>query len=144
MPAWIHVGNGYGKMIDETQVREFGELETPIVLTCTLCVWQAADALKAWMYTQPGMGEHTVNPLVGETNDSLVNDMWANPVTKADVFAALNQARGGRKEVSGPGGALRPSAGRVASAPARACSQSRSEDTHWAFSRRPTSEARSS
>lgn len=95
MPAWIHVGNGYGKLIGETQVREFGELETPILLTCTLCVWRAADALKSWVYRQPGMGEHTVNPIVGETNDSQVNDMWANPIGEAEVFAALDSARGG-------------------------------------------------
>jgi D-aminopeptidase len=96
MPAWIHTGNGYGKLIGETQVREFGELETPILLTCTLCVWQAADALKAWIYEQPGMGEHTVNPIVGETNDGAVNDMWANPIGRTEVFAALEGARGGR------------------------------------------------
>lgn len=95
MPAWIHSGNGYGKLIGETQVREFGELETPILLTCTLCVWQAADALKAWIYEQPGMGEHTVNPIVGETNDATVNNMWANPIGKPEVFAALNSARAG-------------------------------------------------
>jgi len=56
IPAWIHVGNGYGKLIGETQVREFGEIETPILLTCTLCVWSAANALKEWVYLQPGMG----------------------------------------------------------------------------------------
>ena len=42
VPAWIHVGNGYGKLVGETQVREFGEIETPIILTCMLCVWTAA------------------------------------------------------------------------------------------------------
>ena len=98
MPAWIHAGNGYGKLIGETQVREFGELETPILLTCTLCIWRAADALKAWIYEQPGAGEHTVNPVVGETNDSVVNNMWANPIGTADVFAALNGARSGPVE----------------------------------------------
>lgn len=98
MPAWIHSGNGYGKLIGETQVREFGELETPILLTCTLCVWQAADALKAWIYEQPGMGEHTLNPIVGETNDSTVNNMWANPIGRPEVFAALNGARSGPVE----------------------------------------------
>ena len=46
IPAWVTVGNGYGKLIGETQIREFGELETPILLTCTLCVWSAANALK--------------------------------------------------------------------------------------------------
>jgi D-aminopeptidase len=95
VPAWIHVANGYGKMVGETQVREFGEIETPILLTCTLCVWSAANALKEWMYEQPGMGEHTLNPIVGETNDSRVNNMWADPIQKPQVFAALNNARSG-------------------------------------------------
>ena len=95
VPAWIHVGNGYGKLIGETQVREFGEIETPILLTCTLCVWSAANALKEWVYEQPGMGEHTVNPVVGETNDSRVNNMWADPIQRAEVFEALNNADSG-------------------------------------------------
>ena len=98
MPAWIHIGNGYGKLIGETQVREFGEIETPILLTCTLCVWSAADALKEWTYEQPGMGEHTVNPVVGETNDARVNNMWANPVQREHVFEALANAAGGPVE----------------------------------------------
>jgi len=95
IPAWIHVGNGYGKLIGETQVREFGEIETPILLTCTLCVWSAANALKQWTYEQPGMGEHTVNPIVGETNDSRVNNMWADPIQKQQVFNALANANAG-------------------------------------------------
>ncbi|HNP62654.1 MAG TPA: P1 family peptidase [Woeseiaceae bacterium] len=95
VPAWIHVGNGYGKLIGETQVREFGEIETPILLTCTLCVWSAANALKDWMYEQPGMGEHTLNPVVGETNDARVNNMWADPVGKTEVYAALKNATTG-------------------------------------------------
>lgn len=98
IPAWIHTGNGYGKLIGETQVREFGEIETPILLTCTLCVWSAANALKEWVYTQPGMGEHTVNPIVGETNDARVNNMWADPIQKEEVFAALNSASSGPVE----------------------------------------------
>ncbi len=98
IPAWIHVGNGYGKLVGETQVREFGEIETPILLTCTLCVWSAADALKEWTYEQPGMGEHTVNPVVGETNDARVNNMWANPVQREHVFEALANASGGPVE----------------------------------------------
>lgn len=95
VPAWIHVGNGYGKLIGETQVREFGEIETPVLLTCTLCVWSAANALKEWMYEQPGMGEHTLNPVVGETNDARVNDMWADPIQRDQVFAALAAASDG-------------------------------------------------
>ncbi len=95
IPAWIHTVNGYGKMVGETQVREFGEIETPILLTCTLCVWSAANALKEWMYEQPGMGEHTLNPIVGETNDSRVNNMWADPIQKEQVYSALDNAHSG-------------------------------------------------
>ena len=98
VPAWVHVGNGYGKLIGETQIREFGEIETPILLTCTLCVWSAANALKEWVYEQPGMGEHTINPVVGETNDGRVNNMWADPIGHDEVFAALAAASGGPVE----------------------------------------------
>ena len=95
IPGWIHIGNGYGKMIGETQVREFGEIETPILLTCTLCVWSAANALKEWVYEQPGMWEHTVIQIVGETNDARVNNMWADPIQREEVFYALNNATSG-------------------------------------------------
>jgi len=47
------------------------------------------------MYEQPGMGEHTLNPIVGETNDSQVNNMWADPIKRDEVFAALNRASSG-------------------------------------------------
>lgn len=95
MPAWITVGNGYGKLIGQSQIQEFGEIETPILLTCTLCVWSAANALKDWVYDQPGMGEHTINPVVGETNDARVNDMWADPIQQEQVYAALANASSG-------------------------------------------------
>ncbi|MFK7830499.1 MAG: P1 family peptidase [Congregibacter sp.] len=92
VPAALHVGNGYGKMIGATQIRELGEIETPILLTCTLCVWSAANALKEWVYEQPGMVQQTVNPVVGETNDARVNNMWTDPIQREEVFAALAAA----------------------------------------------------
>ena len=95
VPAGLHVGNGYGKLIGATQLRELGEIETPILLTCTLCVWSAANALKEWVYEQPGMGQHTINPVVGETNDGRVNNMWADPVQREEVYEALGTASGG-------------------------------------------------
>jgi D-aminopeptidase len=95
VPAAVFVGNGYGKLIGSTQIRELGELESPILLTCTLCVWSAANALKDWLYQQAGMGEHTINPVVGETNDGRVNNMWADPVRHEAVFAALAAASSG-------------------------------------------------
>lgn len=98
VPAAVHVGNGYGKMLGATQVRELGEIETPILLTCTLCVWRAADALKDWVYEQPGMGQHTVNPVVGETNDGRLNNMWADPIGREEVYAALANASDGPVE----------------------------------------------
>lgn len=99
VPAWIHVGNGYGKAIGETQVREFGEIETPIILTCTLCVWIAADALKNWQLSKPGEGQHTLNPIIGETNDSQVNNMWSKDAFKPEyVYKALENAKSGPVE----------------------------------------------
>lgn len=97
VPAWVYVGNGYGKMTGETQVREFGEIETPVVLTCTLCVWTVSKALVDYMlaHEPAGTQPHTINPVVGETNDSRVNDMWKDPVKFEHVQAALDHATGG-------------------------------------------------
>ena len=96
VPAAIHVGNGFGKLAGSTQVMELGELETPILLTCTLCVWKAADAMAEWMLEQPGMEKvQSVNPVVGETNDGGLNDIRARPVTAVHVREALADARDG-------------------------------------------------
>ena len=95
-PAAVHVGNGFGKFIGATQVNELGELETPILLTCTLCVWKAADAMAAWLLEQPGMQSvRSLNVVVGETNDGGLNDIRARPVTVDAVQRALSTATGG-------------------------------------------------
>lgn len=99
VPAAIHTGNGFGKLLGVTQVRELGELETPILLTCTLCVWQAADALVGWALGAPDMqGVRSINPVVGETNDGGLNDIRSRPVTAGDVRAALEGAAAGPVE----------------------------------------------
>ena len=96
VPAALHVGNGFGKITGVTQLRELGELETPILLTCTLCVWKAADALVGWMLEQPGMSNvKSVNPVVAETNDGTLNDIRDRPITPAHVRAALAAASTG-------------------------------------------------
>lgn len=95
VPSWIHVGNGYGKLIGSTQVRELGEIETPILLTSTHSVWVAADALKEWVFKQQGGKQLTVNPVVGETSDGEVNNMWAESVHREHVFDALANASSG-------------------------------------------------
>lgn len=99
IPAAIHVGNGFGKLLGVTQVRELGELETPILLTCTLCVWKAADAIVEWALGMDGMeGVRSINPVVGETNDGGLNDIRSRPVTEAHVRAALEGAASGPVE----------------------------------------------
>jgi D-aminopeptidase len=96
VPAAIYVGNGFGKILGVTQVAELGELETPILLTCTLCVWNAADALVAWMLEQPGMENvRSINPVVAETNDGALNAIRSRPVGAREVRAALSAAASG-------------------------------------------------
>jgi len=96
VPAAIHVGNAFGKLVGATQVRELGELETPILLTCTLCVWRAADALTAELLAMPGMDRvGSINPVIGETNDGLLNAIRSRPITPDMVHRALTSAARG-------------------------------------------------
>ena len=96
VPAAIHVGNGFGKLIGVTQVRELGELETPILLTCTLCVWKAADAMVEWALGQPSMERvRSLNAVVGETNDGGLNDIRSRPIRPEHVVEALEGASSG-------------------------------------------------
>src|SRR5262245_35401361 len=96
VPAALHVGNGFGKITGVTQLRELGELETPLLLTCTLCVWKAADAMVDWMLGQPGMGNvRSINPVVAETNDGTLNDIRSRPIRPEHVREALTSAASG-------------------------------------------------
>ena len=96
VPAAVHIGNAFGKLVGSTQVKELGDLETPILLTCTLCVWRTADALVGELLTQPGMERvGSINPVIGETNDGSLNAIRNRPVTAADVHTALTSASGG-------------------------------------------------
>jgi len=96
IPAGIVVGNGYGKLIGSTQVHELGEIETPIVLTNTLAVPRAADAILDWTLADPANHDVvSINPLVGETNDSYLNDIRARSLTAAMIEQAIVQARSG-------------------------------------------------
>ena len=96
VPAALHVGNGFGKLLGATQLNELGELETPILLTCTLCVWNAADGLVGWMLEQPGMENvRSINPVVAETNDGTLNAIRSRPIGAKEVRAALAAASSG-------------------------------------------------
>ncbi|NTU56360.1 MAG: P1 family peptidase [Anaerolineales bacterium] len=99
VPAGIAVGNGFGKLMGSTQVQELGEIETPIVLTNTLAVPAAAEALIEWTLNQKGNEEvRSVNPVVGETNDGWLNDIRLRVVNKGSVIEALTVASTGPVE----------------------------------------------
>jgi len=93
VPAAIVVGNGFGKLVGSTQVNELGELESPIVLTCTLCVPRAADAVLTYLLGLPGNADvRSANAVVAETNDGFLNDIRARPIAEADVLGAIRSA----------------------------------------------------
>jgi D-aminopeptidase len=92
----VFVGNAFGKLAGSTQVAELGTIETPIVLTNTLSVGTAVDAVARYTIAQPGNEQvRSVNPLVGETNDGGLNDIRGFHVTREHVLAAIGNARGG-------------------------------------------------
>ncbi|SFP86050.1 DmpA family aminopeptidase [Hymenobacter arizonensis] len=96
VPAAVYVGNGFGKLAGSTQVQELGVLETPIVLTNTLGVGTALNAVVDYVLRQPGNEKvQSVNALVGETNDGGLNDIRGRHVTAAHVLAAIEQAQAG-------------------------------------------------
>lgn len=92
----IHIGNAFGKLIGSTQVNELGEIETPILLTATLNAFRVADELVSYMLALPGNENvRSINPVVGETNDGLLNDIRARAVGHDEVFGALQATYGG-------------------------------------------------
>jgi len=94
--AAVHAYNAFGKLVCATQVNELGDLETPVLLTNTLSVWDAARALAEWMLGLPGNQDvRSVNPVVGETNDGWLSDIRGMHVKAAHVIRALDSARGG-------------------------------------------------
>jgi D-aminopeptidase len=96
VPAAVYVGNGFGKLAGSTQVQELGTLETPIVLTNTLSVGTALNAVVDYVLRQPGNeGVQSVNAVVGETNDGSLNDIRGRHVTAQHVWAAIDQAQAG-------------------------------------------------
>ncbi|WP_235336380.1 P1 family peptidase [Pontibacter korlensis] len=96
VPAAVYVGNGFGKLAGTTQVQELGNLETPIVLTNTLNVATAMNAVVGYTLQQPGNEEvQSVNAVVGETNDGYLNDIRGRHVTETHVLQAIQEAKGG-------------------------------------------------
>ena len=95
----VYVFNAFGKLIGSTQVEELGVMETPILLTNTLAVWEAADALKRYTLDLSGNEDvRSVNPVVGETNDGRLNDIRGEHLKQEDFLAAIREAKGGPVE----------------------------------------------
>ena len=99
VPAAIYVGNGFGKLAGVTQVRELGNIETPVILTNTLSVAAGLEGVIRWTLMQPGNeNEKSVNAVVGETNDGRLNDIRGMHITPQMVIDAINEAHGGPVE----------------------------------------------
>lgn len=94
LPAAVYTGNGHGKLVGSTQVDELGVLESPVVLTATLSVFRAADALLGHLMERRPDGL-SFNPLVGETNDGHLSDIRRRPITEEHVLAAVAGATDG-------------------------------------------------
>ena len=99
VPAAVYVGNGFGKLAGITQVRELGNIETPVILTNTLSVAAGIEGTVRYTLMQPGSErENSVNAVVGETNDGRLNDIRGMHITPQMVIDAINQAHGGPVE----------------------------------------------
>ncbi len=111
VPGAVFVGNAFGKLAGSTQVQELGTIESPIVLTNTLSVGTAVEAVVRWTLAQAGNEDvRSVNALVGETNDGGLNDIRGLHVTGEHVTSAIDGARGGAVQE----GAVGAGAGTVA------------------------------
>ncbi|MDA0708382.1 MAG: P1 family peptidase [Proteobacteria bacterium] len=96
VPAAAVIGNGFGKMMGYSQIHELGEIETPILLTNTLSVPRAADAILDWTLAQKGNEEvRSVNTVVGETNDGGLNDIRGRHLTPKIILKAIESAKDG-------------------------------------------------
>jgi D-aminopeptidase len=96
VPAGFVVANGYGKFAGSTQVRELGEIETPIILTNTLSVAEGMKGVIEYTLSQAGNEDaRSVNAIVGETNDGFLNDIRRRMVTPEHVIQAIESAQPG-------------------------------------------------
>lgn len=99
VPAAVYVGNGFGKLAGSTQIAELGNLETPVVLTNTLGVATAMNAVITYTLKQAGNEDiQSVNAVVGETNDGWLNDIRGRHVQEKHVLSALQNAKTGTIE----------------------------------------------
>ena len=99
VPAGIFLANGFGKMTGYPQVKELGNIETPIVLVNTLNVAAGLDGIIDYTFSFKDNGDcRSVNGVVGETNDGGINDIRARFLTGKDVLKAIQTAKSGPVE----------------------------------------------
>jgi D-aminopeptidase len=99
VPAAIYIGNGFGKLAGYSQVKELGNIETPIILTNTLSVAPATEGLVSYTLNQKENADvRSVNSIVGETNDGYLNDIRGRHVTEQHVLNAIANAKSGSVE----------------------------------------------
>jgi len=99
VPGAIYIGNGYGKLTGISQVKELGNIETPVILTNTMSVPVAFDALITYTINEPGNENvRSVNCIVGETNDGYLNDIRGRHVKESHILEAIRNAVGGTVE----------------------------------------------
>jgi D-aminopeptidase len=99
VPAAIYIGNGFGKLAGYSQVKELGNIETPIILTNTLSVAPATEGLVSYTLNQKENADvRSVNSVVGETNDGYLNDIRGRHVTEQHVLNAIANAKSGQVE----------------------------------------------
>ena len=96
VPAGFAVGNGFGKFAGSTQIVELGEIETPVILTNTLSVAEGIAAAVEWtLAMKDNENVRSVNAVVGETNDGILNNIRLRRVSKDDVRKAIISAKEG-------------------------------------------------
>jgi len=99
VPAAIYIGNGFGKLAGYSQVQELGNIETPIILTNTLSIPTAMNAVINYTLEQRGNKDvRSVNAVVGETNDGRLNDIRGQHIKEKHVLEAIENAKSGAVE----------------------------------------------
>jgi D-aminopeptidase len=96
--AGTHILNGYGELIGINQIREWGLLESPVVLTSSLAIGKAYDATVRWLASRDRDAAERVMPVVSECDDSYLSDALSFPLSDDDVAAALEAVADGDVE----------------------------------------------
>jgi len=93
--AATHILNGYGELIGINSIREWGILESPILLTSSILIGKVFDAAVGWIASRDGRAGEEVMPCVTECDDSWLSAVLTKPLADDDVWTALDDAGAG-------------------------------------------------